>query len=380
MNPERPRRRWLWLVSGLVISGLVVGLGWRAAGRREVARASVPARPELGAWPGEFADRIARGEAQARGWWRPVAGLTELSRLYHDQWFLHEALRCLAGLERLQSDEARWPHLQAVILAEFGRLDDARPAFERAVARAPDYAPARLRLGDVRLKTNLAAAAADAYAAVLARVPDEPFALLGLAKAALAGGDWGKARDRLEQAVRQHPEFVGGLSLLVTVRALRRQGRRRRAPVRHRQEGVHRAADPWRDQLADDGYDPLPAECRGLEGEFCGDTAAARRWLDGRSNSALRRRLIIGSWGRFFWSCVTTRRPGRGWRRPSNWSPGIRTRGRCWCFCCGHRRHGQRGPGAGGGVGALSGVGGVAPDLWPASRVAPVGTARPSPS
>jgi tetratricopeptide (TPR) repeat protein len=218
MNPVRPRRRWLWLVSGLVISGLVVGLGWRAAGRREVARASVPARPELGAWPGEFADRIARGEAQARGWWRPVAGLTELSRLYHANGFYNEALRCLAGLERLESGEARWPHLQAVILAEFGRLDDARPAFEQAVARAPDYAPARLRLGDVRLKTNQTAAAADAYAAVLARVPDEPFALLGLAKAALAGGDWGKARDRLEQAVRQHPEFIGGLSLLVTVR------------------------------------------------------------------------------------------------------------------------------------------------------------------
>lgn len=278
MITTHPRR--LWLVLGLVLAGLLVGLGWRVTVRREIARASVPVRPELGAWPGELTERIASGEAQARGWWRPAGGLAVLSRLYHANGFYKEALQCLAGLERLERGEARWPHLQAVILAEFGRLDDARPAFERAVARAPDYAPARLRLGDVRLKTNQTAAAAEAYAAVLAREADQAFALLGLAKVALAGGDWAKARDHLERVVAAHADFIGGLSLLVTVRE--HFGDKPGADVLRAMIGKREFTelpDPWRDQLADEGYDPYLLSVAASKANFAGDTVAARRWL-----------------------------------------------------------------------------------------------------
>ncbi len=280
MSAARPRRRWLWLGGGLVVAALVAGFGWRAISRSEIARASVPVRPELGAWSGDFEVRIAAGEERARGGWSAAGGLTELSRLYHANGFYNEALQCLAGLERLDRGEARWPHLQAVILAEFGRLEDARPAFERAVARAPDYAPARLRLGDVRLKTNQTAAAVEAYAAVLVRAPDQPFALLGLAKAALVVGDWVKAREHLERAVAVHPDFIGGLSLLVTVRE--HFGDKPGADALRAMIGKKEFTelpDPWRDQLADDCYDPYLLSVAASKANFAGDTVSARRWL-----------------------------------------------------------------------------------------------------
>lgn len=280
MSAAHPRRRRLWPGIGLLVAVLLAGLGWRAAGRHEIARASVPARPELGAWPGELVERIAQGEARARGWVRPANGLEELSRLYHANGFYDEALKCLAGLEKLERAEGRWPHLQAVILAEFGRLDDARPGFERAVVRAPDYAPARLRLGDVRLKTNEPAAAVEAYAAVLARAPDQPFALLGLAKAALARGDWSAAREHLERAVAAHPEFIGGLSLLVTVREHfgDKSGADALRAIIGKREFTE-LPDPWRDQLADDCYDPYLLSVAASKANFAGDTVSARRWL-----------------------------------------------------------------------------------------------------
>jgi tetratricopeptide (TPR) repeat protein len=278
MITARLRRRWLGL--GIVAAVVLAGIGWRAASRSEIARASVPVRPELGAWPVEFVQRVAQSEAQARGWWRPAGGLAVLSRLYHANGFYNEALRCLAGLERLERGEARWPHLQAVILAEFGRLDDARPAFERVVARAPDYVPARLRFGDVCLKTNQTAAAVEAYAAVLTRAPNQPFALLGLAKAALAGGDWGKAREYLERAVAAHPDFIGGLSLLVTVREHfeDKSGADALRALIGKKEFTE-MPDPWRDQLADDCYDPYLLSVAASKANFSGDTGAARRWL-----------------------------------------------------------------------------------------------------
>jgi tetratricopeptide (TPR) repeat protein len=282
MKPAQSRRPLAWGLGFLLLAAVVVAaVGWHAAEQREQSIANIPPRPVLTSWPGDFAVRIASGEERAQSWWRPAAGLMELSRLYHANGFYNEALACLAGLESLPPGEARWPHLRGVILAEFGRLDEARPAFTRAVALAPDYAPARLRLGDVRLKSNEIALAAQAYAEVLIREPKQPFALLGLAKAALAIGDWNKAREYLEQAVGAHPEFIGGLSLLVTVREHfgdRPGAEALRARIGKRE--FTELADPWRDQLSDDCYDPYLLSVAASKANFAGDTVAARRWLE----------------------------------------------------------------------------------------------------
>ena len=212
---HRPRRAWVALL--LVVLLGVGWSGWWAARQHAIVARHLPARPELGTWPSELVDKIAAGEGKARGYFRPASGLVSLSRLYHANGFYPEALQCYAGLRQLDPANARWLHLPACILAEFGRLEEARPWEERAVVLAPDYLPARLRLGDILLKDNQTAAAAQAYALALGRDPGNPYALLGLARCALVGADWTKAREHLRAAISAHPDFIGALSLLVTV-------------------------------------------------------------------------------------------------------------------------------------------------------------------
>ena len=122
-----------------------------------------------------------------------------------------------AALERLQSREARWFHLHASILAGFGRVEEAIPLWQRAVALAPDYLPAQIRLGDSLTKANRNAEATRVYEDSLRRVSDNPYALLGLARLDTMHGNWTSARARLEKAIQADPDCIGALSLLITV-------------------------------------------------------------------------------------------------------------------------------------------------------------------
>lgn len=279
---RRPvNRRWIWLaVSSVVLVG-GARLGWRAVNRHTLAAQSVPDRPALNAWPAELADRIARGEEAAQGYFRPISGLAALSRLYHANGFYNEAIRCYEGLQRLEPGEARWPHLLASILGGFGRLDEALLLCQRATDLAPGYLPARLRLGDILLKAGRPTLAAKTYAEALERDPGHPYALFGLARCAIAAGDWPKAREHLQQAVKLHPDFVGGLSLLVTVSehfADQATADSLRAAINQRQ--FLDLPDPWLDSLSDDCYDPYRLSVAAAVANFSGDAAAARRWLE----------------------------------------------------------------------------------------------------
>ena len=191
--------------------------GWRLQARRALVLQHLPAEPALGALPAELGARLADAAAQTRSWRHAGEGLAELSRLYHANGFYPEAMRCYDGLQAIEPGNARWPHLQASIVSDFGRMDEAAPLRRRAVTLAPDYLPARLRLADVLLKSNQVTEATVAYGEVLRRAPGEPYALLGLARCDLAAGDWPKARERLEGALAKTPDFIGALSLLVTV-------------------------------------------------------------------------------------------------------------------------------------------------------------------
>lgn len=278
--PSNRRRRPVWFgVAAVVLTGALF-FGWRSFERHAVATESIPTRPSLRAWPTELTDKIAEAEKGAASYLRPATSLAVLSRLYHANGFYNEAIQCYDGLQRLEPREARWPHLQAGILAEFGRLDEALPPQQRAVVFAPDYLPARLRLGDVLLKANQTAEAAKVYAEVLIRESGNPYALLGLAKCDLVTGGWTKARERLEQAIKLHPEFIGALSLLVTVSE--HFGDTSRAAALKAAIGKREftdLADPWIESLADDCYDPYRLSVAAALAKFAGDTTAARRRL-----------------------------------------------------------------------------------------------------
>lgn len=253
-------KKTVLIALGCVAVATAGGAAWWWAGAGEgaaVVAQARPAQPDLGAVVAPLREKIATADAHARSRWSAPQGLIELSRLYHANGFLDEALRCYEGLARLEPKEARWPHLHATILAGYGDTEPALALWRRAVELAPDYLPARLRLGDGALKANRLDEAAAVYGEVLKRKPDEPYAMLGLARLDLEAERWEQARQRLE-AVVSATNYTLGYDLIVSL--YERLGQRERAAAIRgsaKASGAYRdPADPWLDELIDVCYDP----------------------------------------------------------------------------------------------------------------------------
>ena len=263
----------------VLVAALLVVAGGKWGEHTRIA-ASLPPRPELTGKPTDLVERIDESDAKARDFTGARTALAELSGLYHANGFLAEALQCYAMLREIEPREARWAHLAGSLLASAGRLDEAEPMYRRATELAPDYLPARLRLGDVLLKGNRTTDAAQVYTDVLARWPEQPYALLGLARVAIAGQNWTEARAWLRRSIAADPEFVGGLSLLVTVDE--RLGENAEAAAL-RERINHREfvdlEDPWAEALLDDCYDPYYLSVAAAVAVFRGQASVAERWL-----------------------------------------------------------------------------------------------------
>lgn len=276
------KRKHLWLT---IIAVVVLGASAWVIQRRTTER-TIAARhvPRLETMPGRhaaFTERITVAEAKARSWLHAKQGLLELSRLYHANGLYAQAMNCYEGLALMEPGNARWPHLQASILTGFGRMEEALPRREKAVELAPDYIPARLRLGDLLLKTNRVADAAKAYQEVLRKNPSEPYALLGLARCDLTTKDWKKADERLRAALAEHPDFVGALSLLVTVSE--QLGDRRSAEsfkIAMSERVFSDLPDPWLDELSEACYDPYLLSVSASTANFAGNRPAALEMIN----------------------------------------------------------------------------------------------------
>jgi len=275
------KRRIWWQAFLLLLLAGAISLSWRAIHQHLVVAQCIPPRPSLGNFPVELEDGIARAEGDAKGYIHTVRGLTALSRIYHANGYYDEAMQCYDGLRRLEPGEGRWPHLQASILTTFGRLDEALPLLQHAVVLAPRYVPSHLRLGDILLKTNRPDLAEKAYNEALGLDPGNAFALLGLARCAITRGDWSKAREQLQESIRLHANFIGGLSLLVVV--AEHFGDQNEADALKemigRQEFID-LPDPWLDGLTEDCYDPYRLSVAAVVVNFSGDGPAARRLLE----------------------------------------------------------------------------------------------------
>ena len=255
--------------------------GWRLVRVRATVVASIPQRPDLTGRPIVLNERIIRADEQAESLFHATAGLAELAQLYQANGFFDEAAQCYQGLRRIEPHEPRWPHLNASLLSGLGQLENALPLEQQAVALAPTYLPARLRLADIQLKSNRTTDAAVSYATALAQAPGNPYALLGLAQCDLREGNWSKARDRLNEAVRQHSEFIGALSLLVTVSEYFGDSSRAaalRERIGHRE--FTDLPDPWRDALLDDCYDAYQLSVTAAVAKLGGDIARAKDLLE----------------------------------------------------------------------------------------------------
>jgi tetratricopeptide (TPR) repeat protein len=253
------KKKILFPLALVFVAAIAAGAWWwhGAVQRRSIVAAALPATPDLGAAAQPLREHIAAAEARARSLLHASDGLAELSRLYQANGFPDEAIQCYRALEQLEPAEPRWLHRHATILAGYGEIEPALALWKRVVELAPDYIPARLRLGDCELKSNHLDAAAAAYQAVLARKPAEPYALLGLARIDLESGRDDDARTKLETVVAQ-TNYHLGYDLIVSL--YERLGLRDRAAAIRgatKAYGSYRdAPDPWIDELLDDCFDP----------------------------------------------------------------------------------------------------------------------------
>lgn len=241
-----------------ILAAAAAGWAWKRAARTAAqVEAALPPVPALTHAAPVLHEKVAEAQARARSLLRARPGLVALSRLYHANGQLAEARQCYAALAQLEPGEPRWPHLHATILAGFGDTTAAIELWQRTLQLAPDYLPARLRLGDAQFKSNQPAAAQTTYEDVLRQSPDHPYALLGLARLDLEAARWDDARRRLETVVAK-TNYTLGYDLIVSL--YERLGMNDRANfirAAAKASGAYRdPADPWLDELLADCYDP----------------------------------------------------------------------------------------------------------------------------
>lgn len=248
---NRPLLRVVFITGAVVLAAATV-LGWRvyaASSRWETLRPAAPS-PVGDAAPGMDA-RLAACAERFHAWPPDRVALAEFAQVCHANGQFEPAAAAYRALMTLEPEEARWPHLLAVILAGEGRLEEALPALRRAAELAPDRVIVWLRLGDALLKSNLTADAEVAFTTALQHSPANPYALLGLGRCDLQSDRWTAARAHLQQAVSAHPEFSAAQSLLATV--FDRLGNSESAAVarsRISRDGHFKEPDdPWSDAL-----------------------------------------------------------------------------------------------------------------------------------
>jgi HemY protein len=211
-------RRKIWGFAALATGLIAVGAwGWKVTRLHAIAARAIPARPNLTGWPTTFGAAIDAAEARANGYFHAITGLTHLAELYHANGFFNEASVCYRGLIDLDPADARWPHELARILSGFGRIEEALPLAQHAVALAPKNVTYHLRVGEMEFKLNQISAAATTFAASFTLDPGNVYALLGLARCDMLASNWTRARDRLRESVERRPDFSAGWELLAGV-------------------------------------------------------------------------------------------------------------------------------------------------------------------
>jgi Flp pilus assembly protein TadD len=268
-------RKWLFgsmiAAVGLAVAGYFF---WRAGERRAIAEASIPLQPALSDKPAELLERIRACEQHIRTGSDVTGALAELSQLYHANGRYAEAVQCYRGLLRIDSSNPRWSHRFATIAAGYGQLDDAVGLWKRTVALAKDYTPAYIHLADSLLKLNRSPEASALYKTVLKREPDNPYALLGLARIDMDAGRWTDARERLESAVAKS-DYAVGYDLLVNVcEQLGDTGRAREIRSQHKVSGAFfDIPDPWIREMYFDCYDSYQLSVAGGTAAREGDSS-----------------------------------------------------------------------------------------------------------
>ena len=157
-----------------------------------------------------------------------------------------EAYRLAATLP---ASHGRWWYHVARLRARAGDADAALAALEQAIAKSPDYAPARWRKGQWLFDRGDLAGAEAAFRVAANLAADDVTASTGLARVQIAGGRPADAVTTLEALVARVPDDRYAYQVLATAyRALGRVADAEEAAAAGA-AGTPEEIDPWLDEM-----------------------------------------------------------------------------------------------------------------------------------
>lgn len=266
------------LAAIVIIAALAGFLLWQKSNQTAILVAqAAPQIPEAQIKNAELLARIQESTTSAQD--GELDALAELSRLYHANGFTNEAWQCYATLVLADPSQARWPYRFGRILAGYGQLEEATPLFQKTVKLEPKYIPARIRLADTLLKQNRFDEAEDAYRDALSRSEQNPYALVGLARIAIAQENWQDARAHLETAVIA-TQYQIGADLLGDVYEKLNLPALENNILQNSEWGSYAdIPDPWTLALMDDCYDAYQVSVAGGWAAHQGNIQTGLRYI-----------------------------------------------------------------------------------------------------
>lgn len=264
----------------VVIAATAIGyLFWNKSQKSAAIIASAVPEIPSNIESAELSKRIQNASTQAKEGPDQLDGLAELSRLYDANGYTRRAWECYAALVLVEPSEPRWPYLFGKILAGYGELEEAAPLFRRAVDLEPSYLPSHIRLADTLLKQNRFEEAKDAYEDALKTAPESAYALVGLARVAIANDDLPLAREHLEDAVRL-TDYKIGADLLGDVYERLGLPALEKDVLQKMEWGSYAdLPDPWSLTLMDDCYDAYQVSIAGGWVVHQGDIYTGLRYI-----------------------------------------------------------------------------------------------------
>jgi len=264
-GPTLAKRFLPLLLLALVAVGVTWGtLAFLGRGERRAAFERLPNPPDLTDKSKNFRQELSRADErlrQALASGEPGEELGRLAgrlgRLYQANSYYERAEICFQMAMELETGNARWPYRLASLHQIKGGSDSVIGWLERTTDLDPEYSPAWLKLGDNHFKAGHLNRARESYERRLQLSPDDPYALLGLARIAMAASLWEEAEKHLKQALEYDPNFGAAHRALGSVHEhFGRLDEKQKHLGQAIEAGRFRpAADPWTDDLLELSYD-----------------------------------------------------------------------------------------------------------------------------
>ena len=238
------KKTWIIVTLSLIalmVLGVLFALNFKTL--RELHK-SLPEQPDVSGKPEAFVEVLENANTQAKGYSkaRAVEGIELLGKLYLVNGYALEAKQCWLALLQLDPEHVKWNYYLAEVQRLLGDEASMGGLLEKVVSGAPQYAPAWLKLANLRFIEGELDQAANSYLHRLELLENDSYASIGMARVEMQRGESAQAREWLEKSIVGTPKLPLGHNLLA--RLLRSSGETKEA---ERQEWLGTAAGRFRE-------------------------------------------------------------------------------------------------------------------------------------